>query len=274
MSFSNQLETDINQLIEQVVNKYLNKADSKPTANSGNPFVLALLHDFEPLLHRIHGLKTSLGGEMEKMAELIAIEAWGKTQIKRKQNITVELPQNVFATIDTIINNLSNAKTLSNYINEKKLIIDACKKPSKIKEKHTYEFDLIIESRKHIHILEMKGPDPNTTEVPGAKKRLLVALAWGYFQYKTENIDACLCIYYNNKSPLPYRNPKVHYYFDPNGGILVQEHFWNFIGKRKSTFLNLMSLFATYGANNKQRIWDGFSKLIKINNGTNTTANS
>ena len=141
MSFSNNLKTNIDQLIERVVNRYLSKAGNKPTANSGNPFVLALLKDFEPLIHRIHGLKTALGGEMEKIAELIAIEAWGQTKIKRKQNIVVELPQNVFAVIDTIINNLSNAKTLSNYQNEKKLILDACCKPSEIKEKHTYEFD-------------------------------------------------------------------------------------------------------------------------------------
>ena len=58
---------EITKQIDLVVKKYLQKAAISGTANSGNPFVMALLKDFEPLLHRIHGLKTSLGNEMEKM---------------------------------------------------------------------------------------------------------------------------------------------------------------------------------------------------------------
>ena len=69
--------------IDLVVKKYLKKAIESSNANSGNPFVMALLKDFEPLLHRIHGLKTSLGSEMEKIAEIIAIEAWGCGNLSR-----------------------------------------------------------------------------------------------------------------------------------------------------------------------------------------------
>lgn len=178
MSLSVKAKKEINTLIEAVVKKYISKAASKPKANSGNPFVMALLKDFEPLIHRIHGLKTSLGSEMEKIAEIIAIDAWGKANIQRKVKVNVALPKNVFQTIDSIINNLSNAKTLSDYEKEKKMIIDACKKPSKTTEQHTYEFDLVVTDpkKKHTYILEMKGPDPNTTEVPGAKKDYLLQL--------------------------------------------------------------------------------------------------
>ena len=76
---------------------------------------------------------------MEKIAEIIAIDAWGKANIQRKVKVNVALPKNVFQTIDSIINNLSNAKTLSDYDKEKKMILDACKKPSKTTEQHTYE---------------------------------------------------------------------------------------------------------------------------------------
>jgi MjaII restriction endonuclease. len=266
MSLSIKAKKDINALIEEVVKKYINKAANKPKANSGNPFVMALLKDFEPLIHRIHGLKTSLGSEMEKIAEIIAIDAWGKANVQRKIKENVTLPKNVFQTIDSIINNLSNAKTLSDYEKEKKMIIDACKKPSEEIEQHTYEFDLIITDpkNKHTHILEMKGPDPNTTEVPGAKKRLLIAIAWAYFNTKSDNIDSRFAIYYNNKYPKAYKNPKVHYYFNPTGGTIVQEDFWNFIGKNNQTFSSLTKLFELYGKTNKKRIWDGFSKLINI----------
>lgn len=178
MSLSVKAKKEINTLIEAVVKKYISKAASKPKANSGNPFVMALLKDFEPLIHRIHGLKTSLGSEMEKIAEIIAIDAWGKANIQRKVKVNVALPKNVFQTIDSIINNLSNAKTLSDYEKEKRMILDACKKPSKTTEQHTYEFDLVVTDpkKKHTYILEMKGPDPNTTEVPGAKKDYLLQL--------------------------------------------------------------------------------------------------
>lgn len=268
MSLSIATKNKVNSLIDQVVNKYLNKAKDKPKANSGNPFVMALLRDFEPLLHRIHGLKTSLGNELEKIAEIIAIDAWGINNVKRKLNVNVNLPKNVFQTIDTIINNLSNAKTLSDYNNEKTLVINACKNPSDKKEQHTYEFDLLIKdaSANHIYMLEMKGPDPNTTEVPGAKKRLLVALAWSYFEFDTDNIDFRFAIYYNNKYPKVYKNPKVHYYFNPDGGTIIQDEFWNFLGKSESTYLDLITLFEAYGKKNKDRIWNGFSKLININN--------
>ena len=74
-SFSAETKKSISSQIEVVINKYLKKAKVTPKANSGNPFVMAILKDFEPLLHRIHGLKTSLGGEMEKIAEIIAIDA-------------------------------------------------------------------------------------------------------------------------------------------------------------------------------------------------------
>jgi hypothetical protein len=266
MSLSVKAKKEINTLIEAVVKKYISKAASKPKANSGNPFVMALLKDFEPLIHRIHGLKTSLGSEMEKIAEIIAIDAWGKANIQRKVKVNVALPKNVFQTIDSIINNLSNAKTLSDYEKEKKMILDACKKPSKTTEQHTYEFDLVVTDpkKKHTYILEMKGPDPNTTEVPGAKKRLLVAIAWAYFKTKSEKIDSHFAIYYNNKHPKVYKNPKVHYYFNPAGGTIVQEDFWNFLGKNTQTFNSLTKLFESYGKTNKKKIWDGFSKLIDI----------
>lgn len=267
MALSRKAKSEINILIESVVNKYLQKAKTAPKANSGNPFVMALLKDFEPLIHRIHGLKTSMGSEMEKIAEIIAIETWGKKNVQRKINVNVSLPKNVFREIDTIINNLSNAKTLSNYYNEKKVIFKACDNPSKEKEEHTYEFDLMLKNpnKAEYVFLEMKGPDPNTTEVPGAKKRLLVALALGYMKYKTKDIDSHFAIYYNNKHPNPYKNPKVHYYFDPNGGIIVHEDFWNFLGNNKSTYNDVVKLFDSYGKKHKKRIWDGFSKLINVN---------
>jgi hypothetical protein len=266
MTLSKKAQIEITELIDIVVQKYLDKASVKPKANSGNPFVMALLKDFEPLIHRIHGLKTSLGSEMEKIAQIIATDVWGEKNIRRKVKENVILPKNVFQEIDTIINKLSNAETLSHYEEEKKKIIEACKKPSKETEQHTYEFDLLLTEpeRGHIYILEMKGPDPNTTEVPGAKRKLLTAIAWAYLNTKSKNIDSRLAIYYNNKYPKPYKNPKVHYYFDPNGGTIVQEDFWNLIGKNKQTFISLTDLFETYGKINKKKIWDGFSKLIEV----------
>lgn len=266
MSLSVKAKKEINTLIEAVVKKHISKAAIKPRANSGNPFVMALLKDFEPLIHRLHGLKTSIGSKMEKIAEIIAIDAWGKGNIQRKVKAKVTLPKNVFQTIDSIINNLSNAKTLSDYSKEKKMIIDACKKPSKTKEQHTYEFDLVLADpkKKHMYILEMKGPDPNTTEVSGAKKRLLIAIAWTYFETKSEKIDSHFAIYYNNKHPNVYKNPKVHYYFNPEGGTIVQEDFWNFLGKSDNTFSSLTRIFESFGKNNKQKIWDSFSKLIDV----------
>lgn len=254
--------------IDAVINRYLKKAELTPKANSGNPFVMAILKDFEPLLHRIHGLKTSIGTEMEKIAEAISIDAWGKENVKRKLNIKVQLPRNIFQTIDSIINNLANAKKLSNYVNEKELIIDACNNPSNETETYTYEFDLQLldKKKKHLYFLEMKGPDPNTTEVPGAKRRLLVAMAYGHLNILESKgkIDSQIGIYYNNNFPRPYRNPKVHYYFDPDGGVLVEEKFWNFLGRNDSTYSELLELFEKYGKQNKKRIWDGFSKLIKL----------
>jgi len=265
MSLSKNIQTEINELIDAVVQKYICKASDKQKANSGNPFVMALLKDFEPLIHTIHGLKTSLGSEMEKIAQIIAIDAWRKNNVERKVKETVILPKNVLEIIDTIINNLNNAKTLSNYVKEKEMIIEACKKPSKTTEKQTFEFDLVITDpkNKHIYILEMKGPDPNTTEVLGAKRRLLVAIAWAYLKTGLEDIDSQLAIYYNNKYPNVYKNPKVHYHFNPEGGTIVQEDFWNFLGKNKQTFDSLTNMFEDYGRINKKKIWEGFSKLIK-----------
>ena len=252
-------------LINKVVDKYLKKAKKIPSSNSGNPFVMAIFEDFEPLMHRIHGAKTSLGNEMEKIAEIIAKDAWGEKNVRRKINIDVALPENVFRTIDNIINNLSNAKKLSNYKEEKNKIFDACKNASKSFENHTYEFDMELydKSKDHWYYLEMKGPDPNTTEVPGAKKRLLAEMAWAYFQRKYMRVDALFAIYYNNKHPNPYKNPKVLYYFDPAGGLIIHDKFWNFIGKNTSTFNELVNIFREYGKKNKKRIWDGFSRLIK-----------
>jgi hypothetical protein len=266
MSLSRNIQNDINALIDAVVQKYISKASDKPQVNSGNPFVIALLKDFDPLIHRIHGLKTSLGSEMEKIAQIIANDAWGKNNVRRKVKENVILPKNVLELIDTIINNLNNAKTLSNYVKEKEMIIEACKKPSKITEKQTFEFDLVIidQKKNHTYILEMKGPDPNTTEVPGAKRRLLVAIAWAYFKTGSENIDSQLAIYYNNKYPRVYKNPKVHYYFNPEGGTIVQDDFFFFIGKNSETFISLTNIFENYGKTNKKRIWESFSNLIEV----------
>jgi hypothetical protein len=228
---------------------------------------MAIFNDFDPLLHRIHGAKTSLGNEMEKIAEIIARDAWGKDNVKRKININVELPENVFRTIDNIINNLSNAKKLSNYIEEKQKIIWECKNPSNNMEAHTYEFDMELYDSKndHWYYMEMKGPDPNTTEVPGAKKRLMVEMAWAFYQNKYKNVDSQFAIYYNNKYPKPYKNPKVLYYFDPDGGLLVHDLFWNFLGKNENTYIELLDIFKEYGKKNKKRIWNGFSKLVVEN---------
>lgn len=251
-------------LVERVISTYLRKAAHNPVSNSGNPFVMALFKDFEPLLHCIHGAKTSLGNEMEKIAEIIARDAWGKNNVKRKINVNISLPINVFRTIDTIINNLSNAKKLSNYNDEKKMIINACDNPAKIFESHTYQFDMELYDKKndHWYYLEMKGPDPNTTEVPGAKKRLLAEMSWAYYNRKCKNVDSLFAIYYNNAFPKPYKNPKVLYYFDPDGGLIVHDLFWNFLGKSDRTYIELLKIFREYGKNNKKRIWDGFSKLV------------
>ncbi len=97
----------------------------------------------------------------------------GQRQRYKKIELDVSLPQNVFQKIDSIINGLSNVKFHPNYDNEKNEIFKACDNPSKKIEKHKYEFDLRLydNSKKHYYFLEMKGPDPNTTEVPGAKRR-------------------------------------------------------------------------------------------------------
>lgn len=89
-------------------------------------------------------------------------------------------------------------------------------------------------------------------------------MAWAYLNKKGENIDSIFSVYYNNKFPKPYRNPKVLYYFDPDGGLLVHDKFWNFIGKDDDTYSELLRIFSEYGRKNKKRIWDGFSKLIKV----------
>src|SRR3989344_5009436 len=169
-AISSKAKKEIYALIDKLVLKYIKKAEKEGgLSNSGNPFVMALFSDFEPMLHSIHGLKTSLGGEMEKIAEIIANDAWGVKNVKRKTKREVVLPKNVYSAIDTILNNLSNAKTLSNYYLEKEQIKKALKLGNKERESHTYEFDLEIhdEEKKHYYFMEMKGPDPNTTEVPG-----------------------------------------------------------------------------------------------------------
>nr|MBC8415255.1 TdeIII family type II restriction endonuclease [Candidatus Cloacimonadota bacterium] len=214
IAISKKTKEKITEQIQIVVNKYLEKADTKPKANSANPFVMALLKDFDPLMHRIHGLKTSLGCEMEKIAEIIAIESWGKNNVRRKFRENVTLPSNVYQIIDSIIDDLSNARTLSHYENEKNKILNAIKKPSTQFLSHTYEFDLELKdnTNNEIYCLEMKGPDPNTTEVPGAKRRLLAALANNVLQHRDYEVNSLLAIYYNNKFPKPYKNAKVLYY--------------------------------------------------------------
>jgi hypothetical protein len=257
---------EITKLISELVNKYLQKATESPSANSGNPFVMAILKDFEPLLHRIHGLKGSMGNEMEKIAEIIALDSWGQTNVKRKSKVVIKLPINIFQAIDGIMSNLTNVKNHPNYQNEKKLLINAIKKSSKKIQEHKYEFDLSLydSAKKQYYYLEMKGPDPNTTEVPGAKRRLLTALASGIVNHKTEKVDVAIGVYYNNKHPKPYNNPKVLNYFDPAGDIKVHEEFWNFLGKNRTTYSELLNLFENYGKKNKKKIWAGFSKLIYI----------
>ena len=264
MAISSEAQKIIISLIDTVVQDYIGRSVKHPKKDSGNPFTMALLEDFEPITHRLHGLRTSLGSQMEKIAEVIACDAWGKENIKRKTNRDIQLPRNVFQTIDTILNRLSNAKSKSDYELELTEIKTACLKPTKESERHTYEFDLEIDDVKNevYHFLEMKGPDPNTTEVPGAKKRLLVELAWGMLNLKQREVNAALAIYYNNVNPRPYNNPKVMYYFEQKG-LLVHDAFWNFVGKDDATFKELIGIFNRYGTQNKKKIWDAFSKLVK-----------
>lgn len=266
---SSKAKISIEKLIDALVIKYIARIKKDGhSKNSGNPFVMALLSDFEPIMHSIHGLKTSLGNEMEKIAEIIAIDKWGKENVNRKIKRDVVLPKSVYATIDSILNRLSNARTLSDYFTERdeiKIAVEKAKISKEPEESHKYEFDLeIYDKRKnHYYFLEMKGPDPNTTEVPGAKRRLLTQLAWGY-QYKNpRGVDCPIAIYYNNKYPSPYKNPKVLGYFNPNGGILLHEKFWNFIGKHDRTYSELLNIFKDYGRKNKKKIWNSFSRLIK-----------
>lgn len=203
----------------------------------------------------------------EKIAEIIAKDTWGSQNVRRKINVEVELPSNVFREIDNIINDLSNARKLSNYQAEKKRIFQACNSPSEKIEKHTYEFDMELydAEKRHWYYLEMKGPDPNTTEVPGAKKRLMTEMAWAFYRKKYKKVDSLFAIYYNNTFPKPYKNPKVLYYFDPDGGLLVSDSFWNFLGKSETTYTELLKIFREFGKKNKKRIWDGFSRLVKEN---------
>ena len=263
-AISTKARKEITNQIDTVVKKYLQKALDFNSANSGNPFVLALLKDFEPLLHSIHGLKTSLGKEMEKIAEIIAIESWGKENISRNKKIEIELPINVFQKIDSIMSGLTDIKINSNYVNEKSEIIKSCNNPSKNIQIHKYEYDLMLfdKTKIHYYYIEMKGPDPNTTEVPGAKRKMLAFLAHGYLAYKTKDVDSLIGIYYNNKYPKPYDNRKMLRYFDPAGDMKVQDDFWNFIGKNNNTYAELLGLFEDYGKTNKKKIWEGFSKLI------------
>ncbi len=255
---------EIKILLDNMLAKHLEKANIQPKIHSGNPFVLALFKEFEPLMHRIHGMKTSLGSQLEKIAEIIAVQNFTQPNVQRNLNINISLPRNVFAEIDRIINELSNAQNLSDYQREKDLVLLACQNPSAESESHTYEFDLIITNPATANktIIEMKGPDPNTTEVPGAKKRLLVGLAWLYLEGHRD-IDCKLGIYYNNKSPNPYKNAKVFSYFNPNGGLLTQEQFWNYLGLNVKTYTELIQIFNLYGDKNKGRILNSFHNLIQ-----------
>ncbi len=264
-AISQTAKNKIEEQINLVVDKYLKKSNDAPLANSGNPFVIALLKNFEPLLHRLHGLKGSLGNQMEIISEIIAIEAWGEGSVFRNHKEEVSLPVNVFQEINSILNNLSDVKCHPNYQKEKERVIDACCRASSEKETHTYEFDLLLSDIKEhrYYCIELKGPDPNTTEVPGAKMRLLTSIAFLYMKYKTKNIDSIIGIYYNNKFPKPYKNPKILNYFDPEYDMKVHSDFWNFIGKNPNTFPELLEIFEKYGEKNKGRIWDGFSKLIE-----------
>lgn len=265
MVISKIAQNQIYKLVDAIVTIYITRASENSTSSSGNPFVEALLSDFEPLLHRIHGLKTSLGNEMEKIAEIIAIDAWGAENVTRKIKRDVVVPTNVMQAIDSIVVDLSNAKKLSNYKNEVEKVIAECKNPSPDTFSARLEFDLELRDPKnnHIYFLEMKGPDPNTTEVPGAKRRLLTELAWGAFNTEYKYISSIFAIYYSNVYPKPYKNPKVLGYFDPDGGVLVHDKFWNFIGENDNTYEELVKIFKRYGEENKERIWNEFSKLIK-----------
>jgi|JI8StandDraft_1071087.scaffolds.fasta_scaffold35879_3 hypothetical protein len=263
-AISSTAKKKITEQISIVVEDYLQRSNDSPAANSGNPFVIAILKDFEPLLHRLHGLKGSMGNQMEKIAEIIAIEAWGKDNVERNVRVDISLPINVFQEINSIMNNLSDVKCHPRYQEEKEKILNACLRPSLKKEIHTYEYDLILfdSSKRNYYCIELKGPDPNTTEVPGAKTRLLTSIAFLYFKYKSKKVDSFIGIYYNNKFPKPYNNPKILNYFDPANDMKVHSDFWNFLGKNKNTYNELLELFETYGKKNKQRIWDGFSKLV------------
>ncbi len=263
MAISKKAAIQIFGLIDTAVQSYVTKAKNDPKKSSGNPFTTTLLEDFEPITHRIHGLRTSLGGQLEKIAEIIAIDAWGAENVKRKTNRNVRLPVNVYQTINNIVSGLNNNQTKSNYDKELEQIIQASKTPSKVFEEQTYEFDLEINDIKnsHYYFLEMKGPDPNTTEVPGAKRRLLSEFAWGLFNNGSKKFDTYLAIYYNNVFPKPYTNPKVLYYFEQKG-LLVHDAFWNFIGRDDNTFNQLVEVFDSYGKKNNQEIWEAFSALV------------
>ena len=264
-SISDSATKAITNLIDSKVNDYLGRAKASPKANSGNPFVKTLMKDFDPLVHRIHGLKTAMGNQLEKIAEILAVSGWGPGNVIHNDRVNITLPSNVFQTIDTILNLLSESKNIPDYPAEKQQLIEAIKNPSPTSETHRYEFDLSIydPEANHKYYIEMKGADPNTTEIPGAKKRLLSLMCHAFVNENVKDADCILAIYYNNQFPNEYSNPKVKGIFDLHDGVFVQEDFWNFLGKDNHTYTDLLEIFETYGDQNKQRILEGFSALLR-----------
>jgi hypothetical protein len=236
-----------------IMSAVMKKLENYAPETEHRPFIKALLsEEVIYIASFVQSLNTTFGMSIyEQIGQIIAEDAGAYAQ--RQYPLIGFIDAATSAKITEIWEQVktSGGSNKAREIEEIRSLISRSDSPARIPESMV---DLIVRKpdgqEAYFDITTVK---PNKKEFEALKRKMLL---WAALRLSTDNsarLGTYIAIPYNPYYPNPYFRWNTAS-LDPNGDIMVQEDFWNFLGDSDNTYEELLGIFNEAGDILKQRV--------------------
>lgn len=226
------------------------------------PFHTRLLgKDRVALFSFIHSLNTNFGTSIfEPVA--IALSASRFKSAQSQQTAGTQISSEAHIVIQTIMDNLTTAKSSPNKNNEISAIRKVCQLGKMITVKPTKVDVKLIKDDGTIFLIDIKTAKPNAGGFKEFKRTLLEWAAATLADNPKANIQTLIAIPYNPYEPKQYNRWTMRGMIDLDNELKIADEFWDFIGG-KGAYSDLLDIFEKIGIELRSEIDEYFTKYNK-----------
>ncbi len=247
---------DIETVLRNSLRHKFQKYNPEPASM---PFHTRLLgKDRMALFSFIHSINTNFGTSIfEPVA--IALASANFTSAESQQIAGTLISSEAHKVIQTIMDNLSTAKTFPHKPDEISTIRAVCQVGEMRTVKLTKVDIKLMNNEDNIYLIDIKTAKPNAGGFKEFKRTLLEWIAATLAVNPEANVQSYIAIPYNPYEPQPYNRWTMRGMLDLENELMVADEFWDFLGG-KGAYIDLLNIFERIGVELRHEIDDYFTR--------------